>query len=257
MASRRRLWEPHTISLWRPFLRGKDILEIGCGNAYFLSRVLDCGFRSYLGIDTSDDMIRRNRERFERTGNIPSVRFDVGDVETLDSVPAGGFDVIVSYWCLHHLEHPEKAIRLAHASLREGGMLLAFEGNREPDRVEANLYNISYNILTEYLPALLHRRGYEEVKRATEPEGEYWKHHPGHLGLRTPAEYRAALLEAGFKCFRIDCFHSELLHPRLWDVRPQGLRRILLDLTILIGRGLEVFPSFRESGETLRILAVK
>jgi len=123
----RRLY-PLTIRRWLSLLEDKEILDAGCGNAYVLRCLLDgdTRFRSYTGFDISEEMVARNTSAF----SFPNVRFLISDAENPLEIPNNGFDVIVSYGCLHHLERPEKAICELASKLRSGGRFLGLEVNR-------------------------------------------------------------------------------------------------------------------------------
>jgi SAM-dependent methyltransferase len=86
---------------------GCSLLEVCCGSGMMAEKFALAG-AAVTGIDFSPAAIARARERARR------YRFDasfiVGDAENL-AFPDRSFDVVAVHDGLHHLEHPERAIR--------------------------------------------------------------------------------------------------------------------------------------------------
>jgi SAM-dependent methyltransferase len=108
------------------------VLELGPGTGVNLARIERLGltFGSYLGIDASDEMLARARERF---GSSPKIELRRGDVRKLADVP-GGFDFVVSTWVLSHLERPADVVREAVALLAPGGSAVFLVSGRPTAR---------------------------------------------------------------------------------------------------------------------------
>lgn len=98
---------------------GARILELGPGTGINLGRLRRLGidFASYIGVDASEAMLARARERF---GGDPRIDLRLGDVNDLSGV-AGTFDFVVSTWMLSHLEDPVSVVRAATRRLAPGG----------------------------------------------------------------------------------------------------------------------------------------
>ena len=123
----RRLW-----SLWtRPIERELDrlfrerigpdtrILELAPGTGINIERLLRCSdhFCSYLGIDSSEEMLARARVKARGDERI---ELSVGDATDLRGI-ATTFDLIVSTWLLSHLDAPTETVRDALGRLASGG----------------------------------------------------------------------------------------------------------------------------------------
>lgn len=95
------------------------ILELGPGTGVNLERLyrVSPGFRSYLGIDISPEMLARARRKVRGDSR---VELRLGDVRELTDVD-GPFDFVVSTWILSHLERPEDVVRAALEKLAPGG----------------------------------------------------------------------------------------------------------------------------------------
>jgi SAM-dependent methyltransferase len=95
------------------------LLELGPGTGVNLERLRRCApsFRSYLGVDASEAMLRQAREKV-----VGDRRVDLrlGDVTDLRDLP-DPFDFVVSTWVLSHLEDPTAVVRDALARLAPGG----------------------------------------------------------------------------------------------------------------------------------------
>jgi SAM-dependent methyltransferase len=97
--------------------RGKDVLEIGCGNGadgvMFASRGA-----VYTGVDLTPAAIDATREHFEILG-LPGT-FQTENAERL-SFRDASFDIVYSNGVLHHTANPERAVAEVHRVLRPGG----------------------------------------------------------------------------------------------------------------------------------------
>lgn len=95
------------------------ILELAPGTGINLERLLRCapGFRSYLGIDSSPDMLERARRR---AAGDPRIRLELGDATDLGRIE-GAFGLVVCTWMLSHLDAPAETVRCATRKLAPGG----------------------------------------------------------------------------------------------------------------------------------------
>lgn len=95
------------------------VLELAPGTGINVERLIRCapGFASYLGIDSSEEMLARARQ--QASGN-PGIELRVGDATDLGAVE-GGFDFIVCTWLLSHLDAPAETVRDALSKLAPGG----------------------------------------------------------------------------------------------------------------------------------------
>jgi SAM-dependent methyltransferase len=92
-------------------VRGKRIIDIGCGDGTYTAELAVAGAASVLGVDAADVAVDRARERCAGQAN---VSFDVVDIYSL-AEPAGPgsdgkFDLAVVRGILHHLYDVERAI---------------------------------------------------------------------------------------------------------------------------------------------------
>lgn len=91
-------------------------LDVGCGEGRFCRVMQQHGIRT-VGIDPTQSLIARARQRD------PDGDYRVASAETLD-VPAGSFDLVLSYLTLIDIPDLTAAIPRMASALRPGGTLL-------------------------------------------------------------------------------------------------------------------------------------
>lgn len=94
------------------------VLELAPGTGINVERLLRRApaFASYLGIDSSEEMLARARRRARGDTRI---ELRVGDATDLGSVE-GSFDFVVCTWLLSHLDAPAATARAALSKLAPG-----------------------------------------------------------------------------------------------------------------------------------------
>jgi ubiquinone/menaquinone biosynthesis C-methylase UbiE len=102
-----------------PDLRGRNVLDLGCGFGWFCRWARQQGAAQILGIDVSEKMLVRARD----TTTDPAITYAVADMEQLD-LPAEAFDLVYSSLALHYVENLSRLMSQAHRSLVPGGSLV-------------------------------------------------------------------------------------------------------------------------------------
>jgi 2-polyprenyl-3-methyl-5-hydroxy-6-metoxy-1,4-benzoquinol methylase len=87
-------------------LRGKRVIDIGCGDGTYTLELAAAGAAEVLGVDAASEAVERARENAE---GVPGVQFEVVDIYDLASTDRR-FDVAVVRGILHHLYEVERAI---------------------------------------------------------------------------------------------------------------------------------------------------
>jgi len=98
---------------------GNKILAVGCGTGYsacYVARKYNCRL---VGIDISEAMIERARERAEEMSLTDKVQFEVGDAHDL-TFDDGSFDIVITEFVTVFLDKP-KAFSEYVRVLRPGG----------------------------------------------------------------------------------------------------------------------------------------
>lgn len=106
---------PATLSMLEK-IRGKKILDIGCGTGIY-ARILKRRGAKMFGIDISPNMIEIARS------HVPDVDFRVGSVSKLP-YKNGYFDIVFSAYVLHHFEDLDVAFSEISRVLKGGGVYI-------------------------------------------------------------------------------------------------------------------------------------
>ncbi|WJR80689.1 class I SAM-dependent methyltransferase [Bradyrhizobium sp. NP1] len=101
------------------FVRGKLVLELGCGEGH-LTEAVFYKARSVVGVDISDVAIGRARSL-----NLPNARFENAD---LLQISFNGYDVIAAIECIQYLSHQEQGAFLEKVAREHAGKILLLSG---------------------------------------------------------------------------------------------------------------------------------
>lgn len=110
---------------WLGDLRGKRVLEIGCGAGNILTMEIARAAGEYVGVDLLEDRVRKLQERLQAAG-LEQARAQAGDVLAMDG-SMGRFDVIYAGSVLHAFSDIDGAARALQGLLKPGGVLVAWE----------------------------------------------------------------------------------------------------------------------------------
>ncbi|ACL64665.1 Methyltransferase type 11 [Anaeromyxobacter dehalogenans 2CP-1] len=102
-----------------PDLRGKRVLDLGCGFGWHCRHACEQGARSVVGVDLSEKMLERARA-LGSDARLTYVRSAIEDVELAPAT----FDVVISSLALHYVADLAKVLANVRACLRPGGALV-------------------------------------------------------------------------------------------------------------------------------------
>lgn len=143
----------------------ESVLEIGCGTGEF-TRLLATRAKSVVAIDLSSEMIRLAKSQ---SANYRNVEFLLGDVMRI-SLPAGGYDCIVTMATLHHLPLVEAVLKMKEA-LKPNGVLIIHDLVAAAGLVESATSALAY-------PVSMARRFWKTGRmRAPREVREAWAEH--------------------------------------------------------------------------------
>jgi ubiquinone/menaquinone biosynthesis C-methylase UbiE len=119
----------------------QKLLDVGCGDGFFLSRIVDEAKKSNVlisgaGIDISMEAIRLAHQSY------PKLECQVMDAEAL-KFRASEFDAVVSYGVLEHVQNPSVGVKEIGRVLAQGGtfaMMMPTLGSYRKDRFDEGWY---------------------------------------------------------------------------------------------------------------------
>lgn len=111
--------EWHQLKPLFPDVRGKTVLDLGCGYGWHCKYAADQGASSVLGVDRSERMIREAQQRN------PDEMIAYRTCDLMEyGYPEARFDLVVSNLVLHYIEDLDAVYRLIHRTLKSGGVFL-------------------------------------------------------------------------------------------------------------------------------------
>jgi ubiquinone/menaquinone biosynthesis C-methylase UbiE len=102
-----------------PDLRGRKVLDLGCGFGWFCRWARQQGATEVLGVDVSEKMLARAIA----TTTDPAITYTRADMERLE-LPAESFDVVYSSLSLHYVENLDRLMSQVYLSLLPAGVLV-------------------------------------------------------------------------------------------------------------------------------------
>lgn len=96
-------------------LKGKKVLDIGCGDGVYSIELLNAGALEVIGLDAADNAVLCARKKAE---GLEGIRFEAANIYELEK-PAKPYDVAIVRGILHHLYEAEKAIEVISKMARE------------------------------------------------------------------------------------------------------------------------------------------
>jgi demethylmenaquinone methyltransferase / 2-methoxy-6-polyprenyl-1,4-benzoquinol methylase len=103
-----------------------SILDVATGTAGVALALARCTDSDVTGIDITEAMLRRGRERVERAGASDRVRLLVGQAERLP-FPDNSFDALTFTYLLRYVADPAETIRELARVLRPGAAIASLE----------------------------------------------------------------------------------------------------------------------------------
>lgn len=111
--------EWHQLQPMFPRLKGKKVLDLGCGYGWHCKYSVECGADSVLGIDISEKMIATAKER----NNDDRIRYQVCGLDHYE-YPDNRYDFVISNLVLHYVENLDDIYQKVYKTLKPDGIFL-------------------------------------------------------------------------------------------------------------------------------------
>jgi ubiquinone/menaquinone biosynthesis C-methylase UbiE len=108
------------------FVKGKSVLDAGCGIGYGSNFIAKAGAKKVIGIDISKDAIKVAKQRYENE----QIQFMIMDITQLE-FPENSFDVICCFEVIEHIKNYHKALSELKRVLKNGGLCIISTPNKE------------------------------------------------------------------------------------------------------------------------------
>eukprot|EP00122_Pirum_gemmata_P013576 Pgem_evm1s12644 len=103
-------------------MKDKVICDLGCGNGYFMFRMLEANPKLIVGLDPSLHAWLEF-QTFRRVSGVNNIHLEILKGESMDLFPAM-FDVSFCLGVLYHTPDPIGMLRKIHKSMKQGGQLI-------------------------------------------------------------------------------------------------------------------------------------
>lgn len=148
-------------------IRGKDILEVGCGNGYAASLIAAEAPHSYTGLDIMPEQLEIARRR-----ELPNARFVEGSADDLLRFEEGSFDAVLDFCILHHVEGWRTFFDECHRVLKDGGSIYVADLSKRCIHIVDALLHWGHDeralfTLKEF-EAEANRRGFKTIHKAND-----------------------------------------------------------------------------------------
>lgn len=116
-----------------PDLKGKKVLDLGCGNGTMSRYFIEQGACEVLALDISQNMINEAKEK----NNLEGITYIIDGMENLDKIN-DKFDLVFSSLAFHYIEDFNKLMKDINNLLNDNGILLF---SQEHPTVTASILN--------------------------------------------------------------------------------------------------------------------
>ena len=123
-ANANNLFEIPALFSMMPDLKGKKVLDLGCGFGEHCRQFVNCGAEKVVGIDISEKMLEVARVE-NCDPKITYLNMPMEDIAELQDT----FDIVISSLAFHYVEDFEGVIRNIHNLLKENGIFIFSQEN--------------------------------------------------------------------------------------------------------------------------------
>lgn len=161
-------------------IRGKTVIDVGCGSGRFTKQALDCGAKTAIGMDVGDS-VEVAYEMTKKYDNACIVQADIFHLPFLKI-----FDLIYSLGVIHHLPQPQSGFEGFKKMLKPGGLIVIWVYNRRHNKRAIYLYEPIRAIIKRLPKPFVYRLSY--IPAALVQGLNYFANLLNKLGLKNLAK---------------------------------------------------------------------
>ncbi len=169
-----RWWRKKAVDVLRP-LSPRTILDIATGTGDLALEALRLGPEKITGVDISEGMLEKGREKIRKKGLSGRIELRTGDSENLQ-FPDNSFDAVMVSFGVRNFENLEKGLKEILRVLRPGGCVMILEFSRPRNPLVKAGYQLYNHTLLPLLGRLISRDNsayrYLPASVAAFPEGD-------------------------------------------------------------------------------------
>lgn len=150
-----------------PYVHGKRVLDIACGEGYGSAALQQCGATSLTGVDISKEACEHASKRY-------GIQTKLGDVKKIP-LPDRSLDVIVSFETIEHTDNPNLFLDECVRVLAPGGRLVISTPNLDSrdEGAQKNPFHLKELSANEFILAL--KKRFQKVEVFTQrPKTAAW-----------------------------------------------------------------------------------
>ena len=178
-------------------VKGKNILDIGCGAGGHDRKLIELGAKSILGIDISKKML----EEAKKNSNSDKISYQLLSMNELEKIDKK-FDLVVSSLAIHYIENYNDLCKKVYDLLNDGGFFIFSHGHPMDSAVILSDYENNYVIIDNKKYFLLSDYN-NEGKRVS-----HWFVDGVETYHRNMSHLVNGLIDAGFKIERLNESYS-------------------------------------------------
>ncbi len=167
-----KLWRKKAVKILRSF-NPDTVLDVATGTADFAIAALDSGAKEIVGIDISEGMLSKGREKVKKYNG--RIRLERGDSEHIQFTDQT-FDAIIVAFGVRNFENLQKGLTEMNRVLKPGGHLIVLEFSKPSAFPVKQVYNFYFKYILPFWGNMLakHKTAYSYLPESVMafPEGE-------------------------------------------------------------------------------------
>jgi demethylmenaquinone methyltransferase/2-methoxy-6-polyprenyl-1,4-benzoquinol methylase len=129
-----------------PIPSGAKVLDVGCGTAELSLLLARMGASEVVGVDLSEGMIARGREKVARSRFAGRIRLQRGDALALP-FPDASFDAAASAFVMRNVPDLDRMLAEMTRVVRPGGHVVVMELSHPPSRLVRSIYEPFFRLM--------------------------------------------------------------------------------------------------------------